>query len=108
MNKLADDLQLPIPRLSPKLAKVADVERFVQKLEPRCQQGCLPARLRAAVTQWRDNGGVLTRDILPADHGSVPMVEACLLRHKVLEGGYILKSRAFMLTFNKRTWTRNA
>ena len=107
LNKLADDLQLPIPHLSPKLAKHAEVERLVQKLEPRCQQGDLPARLRAAVTQWRDNGGVLTRDILPVDSGIVPKAETSLLRHKVLEGGYILKSRAFMLTFNKRTWTRN-
>ena len=107
LNKLAEDLQLPLSQLPAKVVKPAAVERFVQKLEPWWQQGDLLVRLRAAVTQWHDNGGALTRDILPPDVGTVPTVETCLVRHKVLEGGYILKSRAFMLTFNNRSWTRS-
>lgn len=107
LNRLAEDLQLATPALKPKRAKPSEVERMVQKLEPRCQHEDFATRLRAAVTQWRDNGGALTRAILPAPDVTEPKLEPYLARHKVLEGGYILKSRAFMLTFNKRSWTRD-
>ena len=129
LNKLAEDLQLPVALVASTNAKSAKVEALVLKLEPRCQHGEFPVRLRAAVTQWRDNGGFLARNILPAEShadrdvlpaesntvhemppaesSAEPLTQTCLVRHKVLEAGFILKSRAFMLTFNNRSWTRD-
>ena len=131
LNKLAEDLQLAVQPVAVTNAKSFKVEALVLKLQPRCQHGDLPVRLRNAVTQWRDNGGFLARDIVPAEssadrevppaessadletppdgNNAEPMTQACLVRHKVLEAGFILKSRAFMLTFNdkSRSWTRD-
>ena len=105
LNTLVEELQMATPPLSIKTLQPGDVERLVQKLEPRCQHGELPVRLRAATEQWHANGGVLSRTIVSAPDGTGPASAECLVRHKVLQGGYILKSRAFMLTFNKRAWT---
>ena len=65
---------------------------------------------------WRDNGGALSQPMtvaaanpnLPDNDGEADESEVPLLpRHRVLEPGYILKSKAFMLTFNSDTFTRD-
>ena len=88
------------------------ITRRVRLLEPRCQDGNLPHRLRSAVEQWRNNGGKLTRDVLPpatdphvsadamvpdSDHDAAV---SSLPQHRVLDSSFRVASKAFMLTYN--------
>ena len=93
------------------------VEAFVRRLEPRCQAGDLPALLRDAVLMFLSNGGVFYSKVLPASPGDGPDALAAddadadceaappLLRHKLLEQGFRLVAKAFMMTFNSRTFS---
>ncbi len=103
-----------------KSASVA-VEALVRRLEPRCQSGDLPERLRAAATIYLDNGGVFSTAVLPPVSAAPPADASAtarpgdshidpdtappLLRHRLLEPGFRLKSKAFMLTFNSKAFT---
>ncbi len=93
------------------------VEALARLLEPRCQTEDLAARLRTAVVSYVDNGGVLSMPVLAVPvAGDVPAAECeagdagCdaptpVLRHRLLEQGFRLNSKAFMLTFNCRAFT---
>ena len=93
------------------------VEALAGLLEPRCQTEDLPARLRAAVVSYVDNGGVLSMPVLAAPvAGDEPAAECeagdagCdaptpVLRHRLLEQGFRLNSKAFMLRFNYCAFT---
>ena len=114
LNTLAEELQLEVDPLNSKETRAAVITRRIRLLEPRCQHGDFPRRLRAAVEAWRNNGGKLTREVLPqpsdpadspdcVDGGSdVPTLPS----HKVLASGFRLKSRAFMMTFNCKDFTQ--
>ena len=127
MNALATELgvekvHVPLKRL---LAGEVKVERLIRALEPRCHTTGLAQRLRHAVRLWRDNGGALSQPMVdttaadgkPADDKAAhdkaaddkaadePGMSA-LPRHRVLQPGYILQSKAFMLTFNSDTFGR--
>ena len=111
LNLLATDLgvvgaHVPLKGL---LATEPKVERLIRALEHRCQSDDLSQRLRGATQLWRDNGGALSQPMTeapvlaeedgpqaPDDFDDTPL----LPRHKVLQSGYILQSKAFMLTFN--------
>ena len=119
LNDLATELELERVQVPMKglLASEPKVDRIIRVLEPRCQTAALAQRLRAAVQLWRDNGGALSQPMTDAadpnapgsgdeaDDSDVPL----LPRHRVLQPGYILKSKAFMLTFShtftRDTWT---
>ena len=104
-------VQMGLGRL---VASEPTVDRLIRVLEPRCQTDVLAQRLRHAVELWNDNGGALSQPTTGA--GSDPVSIACgedddsgvqfTPRHKVLQTGYILKSKAFMLTFNSDTIDR--
>ena len=98
------------------VASEPKMDRLIRVLEPRCQTTVLVARLRDAVQLWKDSGGALSQPMTdePADPG-VPDYDAAdesqvplLPLHRVLQPGYILKSKAFMITFNSdlSRWTR--
>ena len=128
---LAEELELGLTPLRMKKDKKVVVTRRVRVLEARCQEGVLPQRLRDAVEQYVLNGGELTRDVvevLPTcgaltteavaadvtegvDSGQDTDLFGNFEYHRVLEGGYVLQSKAFMLTFNSSafssgTWPR--
>ena len=114
LNGLAEELQLGVGPLRVKETKPSVVTRLVRLLESRCQDGNLPARLRAAVEQWQNNGGKLTRDVLPpaTDAGGASQADSdrddtvsLLPRHRVLDPGFRLQSKAFMLTYNSVNFT---
>ncbi len=110
LNNLSTEVDLPAPRLPSKSATPAEVEKVIRLLEPRCQAATLFPRLRAAATQWSDNGGHLSRALLPEPAGDDTTTDAELspvLQHKVLAPGFTLQSKAFMATFNNRTWSRS-
>ena len=109
LNNLSTEVDLAAPRLPSKSATPAEVEKVIRLLEPRCQAATLFPRLRAAATQWSDNGGYLSRALLPepAEDGTTTDAElSAVLQHKVLAPGFTLQSKAFMATFNNRTWSR--
>ena len=96
------------------------MERLVRFLDPRCQDGDLPGRLRAATESYLSNGGVFSAPVLPAVAGAPHEASVGLdgvardgdsdpppplLRHRLLEPGFRLKSKAFMLTYNSATFT---
>ena len=109
LNALAKELQLGVEPLRVKERMASVITRRVRLLEPRCQDGNLPQRLRAAVEQWSNNGGKLTREVLPPANnpaslptGDAPELDsdydeavATLPLHKVLDPSFRLQSKAF-------------
>ena len=106
------------------------VERLIRALEPRCQTPALSARLRAATAKWSENSGLLSQAMTPnpvrrrmrgkkspgvhsSSSGNAGVDEEdeelprILPQHQVLKRGYILQSKAFMLTYNSDTFTRD-
>ena len=72
-------------------------------------RSCLP--LRSAVLEYGGNGGVFSTPVLAvppeaaADEGAVDAdceAPPPLARHRLLDDGFRLKSKAFMLTYNSR------
>lgn len=122
LNKLSEELQLGVALLLGKETSAAVVTRRVKLLEPRCQQDDLPRRLRKAVEAWKNNGGKLTCELLPPLQCSSPSqapeqtttlepttgrADSALPLHKVLDSGFRLRSRGFMMTFNSKDFTRD-
>ena len=126
LNALCDELQLGVAPLRQTEARAALVTRRIRLLQPRCQEGDTPRRLRAAVEQFVNNGGKLTREIVPAtnaedvpreqnDPAGTTVVDEDLAdsattlsevtSHRVLESSFVLHSKAFMLTYNSRNFT---
>ena len=118
LNDLATELQLERVQVHLRrlISSEPKVDRLIRLLEPRCQTALLAGRLRDAVKLWKDHGGALSQPMTEspadptvpencneADESEVPL----LPRHRVLQPGYILKSKAFMLTFNSDTFTRD-
>ena len=117
MNELA--AQVGVTRVKAKSASPV-VEAFVRRLEPRCQSGGLPERLRDAVSTYIGHGGVFSTAVLPPVP-AVPLADAsaasscdrmaeadaapAVMRHRLLEQGFRLKSKAFMLTLNSKELT---
>ena len=116
LNELAGELELGTEPLRVKERRASVVTRRIRLLEPRCQEGELPQRLRTATELWVSNGGKLMQGVLPppapADHA--PLDEsgeaaASLPQHKVLDSAFRLKSHGFMVTyscedFSQETW----
>ena len=94
-----------------------DVEAFVRKLDPRCQDAGRPERLRRAVEAYLGNGGSFSAPLLALPCGVPPasVLEAPdgedgdapppLTRHRLLDTGFQLNSKAFMVTYNSRSFT---
>jgi hypothetical protein len=111
LNGLAGEVGLKkIPVKTP----ANSVEALVRLLDPRCQAGGLPDRLRSAVSVYLDNGGAFSATVLPACARTAAADGAncdvdCdapppMARHRLLEAGFRLESKAFMLTFNSASF----
>ena len=111
LNELADDVGVRKIRAK---SKAVAVEQFVRILEKRCHTDDRHERLRAAVELYTENGGVFsvpleTAPDIPSytdmqedgECSDIPHVQ----QHRVLQAGFRIKSKAFMLTFNSLTIT---
>ena len=109
LNMLCDERLLGTLRIPSKVVVATDtrVERLVRALEPRCQSALLAARLRAAAREWVANGGCLSRPLVADDGGDEDGPEELgLPLHKVLQPGFTLRTKACMLTYNSKNFTR--
>ena len=107
LNGLAQELGLkPVPVKS----RAARVEALVRLLERRCQSDGYPRRL-AAVAQYVDNGGMFSVPMLATASAAESSCDVdtdptpTLGRHRVLDEGFRLQSKAFMLTYNSRSFS---
>ena len=90
----------------PVKAGTEQVVALVRELDRQCLDADSSARLRAAVTLYTQNGGVLPVRLTPEPVGEgAPVSQVQLQRHRVLDEGFRLQSRAFMLTFNSKAFT---
>ena len=123
-NELADELSLGGERLDPKALDKAQLEKQLRLLNRRCTTDPLHARFDQAVRQFVGNAGSLPEGVTLAngqeegaqaatllfddDGQSLPRSaeERLVPRHKVLKAGFRLHSKAFMLTHNSRSFTR--
>jgi len=62
--------------------------------------------LAGTTPAWVANGGVLSAPLAPAEEVPAPPAAPVVARHKLLDASYVLKSKAFMLTYHSRAWTR--
>ena len=95
LNTLAADVGAARAALAPKDATSDAVKLLAMRLQPRCHDGDLFERLRAATQLYVDGGGQLELEPAP-DLGTAPHVQ----RHRVLKPEFRLHSSAFMLTYN--------
>ncbi len=113
LNRLAEEVGTAQVRLK---APAGAVEKLVRLLDARCHAGDLPGRLRDAVRLYLDNGGSFSVPVLLADiaagaaatgegHDADSDPPPPVLRHRLLDEGFRLRSKAFMLTFNSRAFT---
>ena len=110
LNALASELELERVQVALKglVASEPMVDRLIRALEPRCHTDAFAQRLRNAVQLWKDNSGYLSQPMTGSDTDPDASEKEddnnpdwpFLPRHRVLQPGYILKSKAFMLTFN--------
>ena len=132
LNALCAELELGLVPLRQTESRPPHVTRRIRLLEQRCQDGDTPRRLRAAVEQFVNNGGKLTRDILPAaaaamhpteddtaeeqndpagttvvdeDEADSASAPSQVASHRVLDSSFTLHSKACMLTYNSRSFT---
>ena len=82
------------------------VGTLVRDLDRACADESTAARVRAAANLYLNNGGVLPAKLRPecSDAGD-PAPGYQLQRHRVLEEGFRLQAKAFMMTFNSRAFT---
>ena len=98
--------------ISPIRAKSGNdaVETLVRALERKCQTANLSGRLHTAASQFCGNGGIFTVPLLPVSIGvggdeRDTEVAPSIQRHRVLDEGFRIQSKAFMLTYNCRAFT---
>ena len=84
-------------RSSPTPKKVYDLIRL---LEPRCAGSGSTERLRTAVQKWQDNGGKMLQPLAEEVDSTQQEDVPVLPLHRILQPGFILRSKAFMVTFN--------
>ena len=82
------------------------VGTLVRDLDRACGDESTAVRVRAAANRYLSNGGVLPAKLRPecSDAGD-PAPGYQLQRHRVLEEGFRLQAKAFMMTFNSRAFT---
>ena len=125
LNALAEELGL-----RPVLVKSSapKVEALVRRLEARCQSSAHLSRLSEAVALYAHNGGIFSVPLLASASAATAVAEDVLddadgerappllddddgegapplARHRVLDEGFRLNSRAFMLTYNSRSFS---
>ena len=121
-NDLADELSLGGDRLYPKEVDKSQLETQLRLLNRRCTANPLHARFDQAVRQFVDNAGTLPEGVTLANSQGTPAAtllfdddgqalpgsaeQTMVPRHKVLKAGFRLRSKAFMLTHNSRSFTR--
>ena len=103
LNVLAAEMGLP--PISVKQHRAVDVEQQARALQRRMRNAGDAARLRRPLTAWIANGGELTVPVLDeGDPETQP--RSPVDGHRVLGRGYRLESKAFMLTYNSRSFTQ--
>ena len=101
LNALAEAKGMRSSQLPVTTATNGQVERLVRLLDARCEGPDTRHRLRTAAAQWEQNGGQFSTEVVAEDDFAVSLV----VRHRVLKANFELKSRAFMLTYNSRSFT---
>ena len=109
LNSLAGELNV---QKVPVKSGAERVQTLIRELDRRCADSDTSARLRAVLDVYHQNGGALPAKLrqVPAPD-STPPSQVQLQRHRVLDEGFRLQSKAFMLTYNCKefstdTWQR--
>ena len=102
LNGLAHEFGLePIPQKAP----CGTVEKLVRSLDRQDLGYTFALQLREAAELYASNGGHFGVQLGPILEPATTGALAQLQRHRVLQDGFILKSKAFMLTYNSRSFT---
>ena len=92
----------------PVLVKCAtrdEVESLVRVLQRRFETAEQAPRLREPVQRWLDHGGQFS---VPMEEAAAPDLDPpAVARHRLLLPGYRLQSKAFMLTYNNPSYTKD-
>ena len=101
--------QVGLDKLPVKTASKA-VQRLIKKVQARTTDAPTTARLFDTAKEWVDNGGHLDGTLAPPPpQGSKapPGDDATLVpKHRVLLPNFRLQSRAFMVTYNSKKFTK--
>ena len=102
LNGLASEFGLePIPVKAP----CGTMEKLVRSLDRQALDYSSAMLLREAAELYVNNGGHFGVQLGPALEPVTTGALAQLQRHRVLQDGFIIQSKAFMLTYNSRHFT---
>ena len=102
LNGLAHEFGLdPIPVKAP----CGTVEELVRGLDKQDLGHMFALQLRQAAELYVNNGGHFRVELGPIPEPGTLGSLAQLQRHRLLKDGFVLKSKAFMLTYNSRSFT---
>ena len=89
------------------------LDRALNFLDARCTDGRSMSQFVADLQAWIDNsGGVLPEGVQFVGGslqvvGDVEVTAPAVPMHRVLKKSFVLKSQAFMLTYNSKAFTRD-
>ena len=88
------------------------LDRVFNFLDRRCKAGAQRAKFLEALCMWVDNGGLLPEGVQLVDNilelaEDFENVAALVPQHRLLKKSFVLKSQAFMLTYNSRQFTKD-
>ena len=88
------------------------LDRALNFLDARCTDGRSRSQFVAALQAWIDNGGALPEGVQFVGGslqvvGDVEVTAPAVPMHRVLKKSFVLKSQAFMLTYNSKAFTRD-
>ena len=109
LNAVVGDMGHPSVQVDAKQTSSIAVQKLFRFLARRDFDGDEAKRCREAVKMYVDNGGKLPEGMSLREEGSgvtmLPDESPAVPRHKVLMNGFVLHSRAFMLTYNSSTFS---
>ena len=95
------------PLLSSRSGSAKQVDAAIRFIETHCGTPEV-SHARNALRQWEGNGGQLETPLADDTMGSDAELAPCVIgRHKILERNFRLESKAFMCTYNSRTFDRS-
>ena len=102
LNVVAEELGIAT---LPVKSQGKSVQKLLKRLQSRCPDEATAGRLRDAAQRWKENGGFLEGEVTQPDDSPAVCAAATapVLRHKILEAPYRIRSKAFMLTYNSRS-----
>lgn len=109
LNKIADQLGVSHLKLDRKSPTSEQLEKLLRVVNARSPTAAVVADVRTATQTWLANGGTLSTELEDESEAEQTPAEddvpSPVSGHKLLKPNFRLRSKAFMMTYNSRSFT---